>query len=501
MKKLVVLFLALTISLSAIKVDIPRDEQLVTFSLKRGIEVWLKTHVSNPPSIACRFISHDPFQGRPQIYDFDCPAHIFESELPSFLEYCEEETQKQGGAPIGLVAVGAIDTQSLKHYLTERYQEQESQENQEEIPYEAIQLIRIPESLDVDLSLSYRTILSPIQTDQDVKKLWAFYLIQSMAEIRFKEAAAAANGEWVGAGETRYFLPAMTTVGRGIERSSHSPEQLGLLSRFLQAIQVLKEKGFSDNELAEAKSRLQKHLKHLYRASPDSIVLADYYASYLGTGLLCPDYGAFMTLSLHLISEIGMNDITEMLTASFRDDTRSVAIRHPEQSRLTKEVVQQTLDNYSSDLIVYQESPKIVLVEGTDAFSQLPVTEEEQRRLRQVIQTVANNNPFQLGLKFSELSKEEAALEHVHPLRALAVFVTDPYTKQCLVKIVKSYFKGSNFINKTSERLRQEGNRSNLLPYVPGFCQAIKANPDQVRAYIHNKDYEGLVKYLIKSKN
>jgi len=119
MSKFLGVFLLAASSLSAI--DIPIDGEIKSFSIKKGIEVWIKEHLTTPALVACRFVGQDPIQGKPQIYDFECSAELFQEELPNFLDYCDEEIERKGGASLGVVAVGVVDPKGLESYLSTRY--------------------------------------------------------------------------------------------------------------------------------------------------------------------------------------------------------------------------------------------------------------------------------------------------------------------------------------------------------------------------------------------
>jgi hypothetical protein len=480
--------------------EIPREKGINSFSLKRGIEVWLRPHVVAPSIVACRFVGHDPLHGKPQIFDLDCPSHIFESELPVFLEYCEEEIQKQGWLPIGLIAVGCVDGEGIKDYLAKRYKEKAPHY---EKTYENIQLFSKAGSENMDVCLSYPMQLSPIETEEDLKKLWVFYLIQSMAEERLKQAAAEVDGWWVSSRGARHLLPALATVGHALEKADGSYPSSKLLVHFLEAIQILKEQGFTEGELAACKSKLQRHLHRFYQTPPTPFMLADYYASHLAAALPCSDYSNFMQFSLDLVANIEMSDISEMLNVSFLDETRAVTISFPEEFPLTRAVVQETLNAHPSDSLVFtpQEPEKPAILDEKDPFAQLPITEEEEKMMQDIIQTVAKTNPVKLGFMRAELERKRLQLIHIHPLRSLATFVQDPTTKQCLAEILDSFFKGSSFVSDFSKRMKQESEKDNLLIYVPGFCQTVKANADQVHFYINTKEYEKLIKYLLKLDN
>ncbi len=476
-------------------IDIPRDN-IDKFDLKKGIEVWVK-QISNSSQVACRFVTQDSLYGKPHIYPFDYPKEIFNEELPSFLDYCEEKVSEKKGVALGLVIVGEVDATDLHHYLASRYEKHRIEENFSDNP---VQLSR-NHSKDIEVLLSYPQKLQEVNTDDDLKRLWSFYLIQSMAENRFKIATIEADGKWVPADDAKSLLPTLTTVGHGIERFwSPNVSEDRLLKSYLSAVQILKERGFSENELADSKSQLIKHIYRYYDPQPDEIKLVEYYASHMAAFIPCSNYESFMENSFRIVPEINMTDISEVLKDSFKDDSRQVLILQPEGSSLTESSVQATLGQFVSDEIEfkYTEPEKIVIEAEKDAFLQLPMTDDEQKMIQDIIQTVGPTSKVRLAWLKSDLEKKKMKLIHIHPLRSIAVMVTDPYTKQCLGDIMDDWVKRTSFMSDYNKRLNREVEKDNLMLYVPGFCLAVKANPEQVRNYISNCQWENLFWYLLK---
>ncbi len=475
--------------------DIPRDN-LNQFDLIKGIEVWVK-EVSNSSQVACRFVTQDSLYGKPHIYPFDYPKDIFEEELPRFLDYCEEKVSEKKGVALGLVIVGEVDPTDMHHYLAKRYGQHPIEENFSDTP---IQLAR-SQSQEIEVLLSYPKKLQEVNTDTDLKKLWAFYLIQSMAENRFKTATIEADGKWVAADETKCLLPTLTTVGHGIERFwSPSVSEDRLLKGYLSVVQMLKEKGFTENELADSKSKLMKHIHRFYDPFPDEIKLVEYFASHMVALIPCSNYQSFMENSFRVVPEINMTDISEALKDSFKDDSRQVLISQPEESVLTESDIKETLGQFESDKIdfVYTEPERVVIEAEKDAFFQLPITDNEQSMIKDIIQTVGPTSKVRLAWLRSDLEKKKMKLIHIHPLRSIAVMVVDPYTKQCLGEIMDDWVKRSSFMSDYNKRLDREAEKDNLMQFVPGFCLAVKANPEQVRSYIASGQWENLFLYLLK---
>lgn len=70
-----------------------------------------------------------------------------------------------------------------------------------------------------------------------------------------------------------------------------------------------------------------------------------------------------------------------------------------------------------------------------------------------------------------------------------------------MAEIMGDTLKRMSFMSDYTARLNREFERGNINMYVQGFCLSVKANSDQVRAYINAKQWEKLIKYLIKLNN
>ena len=63
------------------------------------------------------------------------------------------------------------------------------------------------------------------------------------------------------------------------------------------------------------------------------------------------------------------------------------------------------------------------------------------------------------------------------------------------------FFNGSDHSPGFITKCEREFAKDNLDPYIVGFCQAVKANPEQVRFFVEKKEWEKLVRFLIKLEN
>jgi hypothetical protein len=150
----------------------------------------------------------------------------------------------------------------------------------------------------------------------------------------------------------------------------------------------------------------------------------------------------------------------------------------------------------SSDKTFYQMQ---AVSEGSiDFYQQFSLEEWEKKTISKIITTMAENNIFRLGLKKKELEKKGREINHVHPMWFIAFIVSDSNLKRCMHQIRKSGFKWDGFIDGFSRRMNEESARNNLVPHIQGFASLLNRTPEEVRFYIDNHDWEGLVRNLIR---
>ncbi len=135
--------------------------------------------------------------------------------------------------------------------------------------------------------------------------------------------------------------------------------------------------------------------------------------------------------------------------------------------------------------------------ESVESFFKTPLEDWEQKAIRRIVSTMAEKNLLQLGLEKKTLKKKGKKINHVHPLRFVGYIFADPYLKQCMQQIKKSSFKWNGFVRGFSGRMMEEAVRDNLRPHLPEFSHHLTVNQENLQIYIDNKDWEGLLKFLL----
>jgi hypothetical protein len=477
-------------------VGIPLEENLSISSLSNGIEVWLKPHALPTRTISCRVVAKNPLESAPQIFSLDCPLDAFEDELPCFVDLCRESISNEAQCKIAVVAVGDFEEKSLVKMLADAFEV--FSERSVGSPTRMIS-VNPADSDMVYLSLSYSTSFEKIKTDQDLKKLWILYLLQTVVEEKFRKKIKDADGQWIQPVHAKYLLPYSHCVARGKQPLNQEPH--AMLKAFLAAIQEVKSTGFSEQELSDAKAKLQKNLLNFYQQNPSSDTLADYLASHFGFGAGHPDYSIFMTLSMRAITEIQRADVAELLGTYFGDATRRVDVKFPQTVNINETTIQMTLDAHKTDNVVLDLDKNNLNKEN--AYSQLPITDEEANMIYRIIDTLGTKKWWQLAFVQGELKDLGNKVQHIHPLRFLGTLFTDSHLKLCMRDIVESSVKWKGFMKGDGAtpgfiaKCEKEFARDNFESYILSFCQAVKAHPDQVRTLVRNKEWENLVVYLI----
>ncbi len=222
-------------------------------------------------------------------------------------------------------------------------------------------------------------------------------------------------------------------------------------------------------------------------------------------------YIDFFQESQQVLSEITPADIKKHAQDVINEQNFIFNITCSPQQPIEKEEVLMTMEqmknvsalnslsSYTKSKGNKAKSSLPIPVEGnpTDLFLKLPLKDSEKKIIASIVETLADNNVFQLALKETEMNQRGDKINHVHPLRFLGVAFSDPKLKSCMQEIKKNYFKWNGFIGGLSKRIDEEYNRDNLLRYVPGFSSYVNVDPEQVKRYISNRDWDGLVRFLM----
>ena len=133
------------------------------------------------------------------------------------------------------------------------------------------------------------------------------------------------------------------------------------------------------------------------------------------------------------------------------------------------------------------------------AYKDLVCTEQDIANIVEIITSIADNSKFSLLLKQSHLKNLGAQINHVHPMKFIAIAVSTPQLKACLMNIFDDYFKRNGFMDGLGPSLTREAEKGKLDAYLKDFCNELGVKAEDILPYIQARDWEGLVRYLMQT--
>ncbi len=474
-------------------IEIPQEENLYKNILESGVATWIREN--NIPSHMASVRVVWSKEGNPVSYSLDCPASDVE-DLSLFFEYCKEKMEGSFERA-AVIAVGDFSKDDMGSFIANHFDSLAHMP--QDLSVRPISIQYLSNRQDSEVSLAYPAAIEMVQNMEDFKKLWCLYFFQGLVQKRFEQSLKESKGQWIGGQERRFLLPQRVCIAKA---SCMTEASLDVLMGFLLAIQEIRKAGFKEQEFLELKSKVQKHLLGVNHKIPASGILASYYADLFVFDRGSPAYVFFVHNSLNLLQDLSLRDVHELVGAFLTDERRLVELVVPMGYDLQEGQVEEALEIVKANTFILDLSQGAltdgpVPINGPNPYALLPISKDDAETIWKIIDTVANNNPIKLAFKKNDLERKGQKVNHVHPLKFLGTIFSDPHLKACMTEIEDSYFKWNGFIGGLAGRMNEEYTRNNLLPYIQGFCQAVKANPEKVREYVLKRDWEGLVRYLL----
>ena len=132
------------------------------------------------------------------------------------------------------------------------------------------------------------------------------------------------------------------------------------------------------------------------------------------------------------------------------------------------------------------------------SYDELIITAEARGKIEELLQTMAENNVFQLLFLRKRLEKIGREIDFVHPMRFIGTVFSDPRLVRYMREIRKTSFKWDGFVGGFGKRFKAEIKANNVNDYVPGLAKLLGIKEGGIRIYIEHKNFEGLVLYLMR---
>lgn len=382
---------------------------------------------------------------------------------------------------------GQLETSSFSSFKTKKA----ASLQEESLAEGSVCIYPLSSEEGVTLKVTYSPPFRPISNMEDLRHRWVQVLFQEMLQNRLKERV-----------KDKIDFNALSKCDMVATRcisdfSVHCSfnNAAEILAVLLTELEYLKGTGFSEEELVFAKGFTQELILELLQESVAVTFSKDtrIHPSERINSLRCPAYQFFLNTSGDLIEEISLSDFSPEMTTAFIDVDQPLYINCPSSVLAETANFEFAENDYGNGL----SAPIFLVSSVSNSFLELPLADWEKKLIYTIFTTMADKNVIQLAWEKKSLEKKGKKINPVHPMRLLGYVFSDPDLKKAMRAIKKSHFKWNGFIDGFSRRMKEEAGRNNLVRHIPGFCEQVGANPDEVRHYIDKHDWEGLARHLL----
>jgi len=133
------------------------------------------------------------------------------------------------------------------------------------------------------------------------------------------------------------------------------------------------------------------------------------------------------------------------------------------------------------------------------AYRDLVCTEEDKANIFELITSLGDNNKFDLLLKQTYFRNLGTKLNHVYPLKFLAISISTPRLKEAFIAIFDDYFKRTSFMDSFNSSMSREADKGTFDLYLSDFLDEIRMPREKIEPYFLSRDWEGLLRFLMHS--
>lgn len=139
-------------------------------------------------------------------------------------------------------------------------------------------------------------------------------------------------------------------------------------------------------------------------------------------------------------------------------------------------------------------------------YEDLSCTEDHKMCIADIVNTLADHSgvaEIVLLAHYPRLNRHEKSLKSCHPLKFIEEFITNEDLRKRIPEILNGYFTRKGFFgdintNGLSQRLGHYNKLDKVTCYREGFAKAINVDPEIIRPFFDNDDWEGMVVFLIQ---
>lgn len=139
-------------------------------------------------------------------------------------------------------------------------------------------------------------------------------------------------------------------------------------------------------------------------------------------------------------------------------------------------------------------------VAPSNAFLDLPITEAEKKAISAFMKKSAQIPTWKALTLLPESEQIKKTYKHIHTLRSMAHFVTDPPTKIHLQAIMNNSFKRAGYMRDFEVRMNALNKTTDIDPLLPGFCKFVKADFNEIDSLLRARNYNEFIDSLLALK-
>ena len=168
--------------------------------------------------------------------------------------------------------------------------------------------------------------------------------------------------------------------------------------------------------------------------------------------------------------------------------------------RYAKKIVQLTvacllLSFSSTEASIIKIPPAVEAVEKT--YAEFPCSAADFALISELITTLSESGKVNLLFNQTRLKQIGAAINHVHPLKFLAMIFKTPRLKACMPEILNDYFKGDSFMEGLGAALQRESEKGKLDKHIADFAADVNVPVEQLRPFFQARDWNNLLRFLM----